>query len=94
MVEFKPKNTFVLINPSHEEIIAKMAELKMLAEKQSIKSKKANVFVFYSGHGSSIGSRLHVSVPTIIRQEDYVDLQNDLPEILPIEEIKNQLERF
>jgi hypothetical protein len=54
--------------------------------KVSLYSQKGpvNIFSYYSGHGSSLNGKLHISAPTVFTQDDYVSQREDLPEVLPI----------
>jgi hypothetical protein len=89
IIKFKDENMFILINPSHEEITAamEMAKLKVSLythNGRALPWNPVNVFCYYSGHGSSISGKLHISAPTVLTQDEYVSQKDNLPEIRPI----------
>jgi hypothetical protein len=62
---------FILIDPTHEKITETLEQAKL---KVSILSAKGpvNLFNYYSGHGTSLAGKLHITTPTVFTQDDYV----------------------
>ena len=63
--------------------------------KQHGKTNKTNIFLAYSGHGTSISGNLHITLPTPITEEAYMQKCNSLVETfenLPLED--NDLTKF
>ena len=71
-----------------------MEELKDRIKKTSRKNP-TNIFLGYSGHGTSIKGQLFITLPTKLTQEEYIDKFEDLSipvDKLPVEE--NDIKRF
>jgi hypothetical protein len=63
--KFKPHNIITLINPTREKIIEAMEALKEKAYQQG-KKIPTTIFSYYSGHGTSLEGKLHISMPTVL----------------------------
>ena len=71
-----------------------MEELKERVQKRSGKNP-TNIFLGYSGHGTSIKGQLFITLPTKLTQEEYIDKFEDISipvDNLPVEE--SDLKRF
>ena len=71
-----------------------MEELQNRVKKNS-RNNPTNVFLGYSGHGTSISGKLCLTLPTKLTQEEYIDKFEDLlipVDNLPVEE--KDLKRF
>ena len=84
----------MLLDPTFLEIKAKMEEFKNKVSKQS-RSNPTNVFIGYSGHGTSIRGELFMTLPTKLTQEEYIAKFEDISipvDNLPI--VASDLKRF
>jgi hypothetical protein len=76
------------MNPTIEvirEAFVKLTKIAMGAEK----SGPMNIFAYFSGHGASVPnlekiSKLNIACPTVLSQEEFATLANDLPLLSPI----------
>ena len=55
-----------------------MEEIKNRVQKQSRNNNPTNIFLGYSGHGTSINGQLFITLPTKLTQEEYIDKFEDL----------------
>jgi hypothetical protein len=53
-----------------------------------------NVFCYYSGHGTSVSGKLHITLPTVLSSDEYASLKHDLMNIVPFEDLKSLLINF
>ena len=82
-VKFEEKNIFILINPTIEVIRETFTKIKKFAQ-LAVDTGPTNIFAYYSGHGSSVKNKdgvgkLHIACPTVLSQEEFATLANDLP---------------
>ena len=61
----------MLLDPTYQEIKDAMYELEEKARWRG-KTHNTNIFLGYSGHGTSISGHLHITMPTIISEESYM----------------------
>lgn len=64
-----------------------MEKQKKRAQERGNAKNATNFFTYYSGHGSSLNGKLHITLPTVFRKEEFCTLKDDLPEIMPEEEL-------
>jgi hypothetical protein len=57
-------------------------------------SGPTNVFCYYSGHGTSLNGKLHISLPTVLNDNEYASLKHDLVNIMPIGDLRTLLTEF
>ena len=61
----------MLLDPTYQEIKNAIYELEVKARWRG-KTHNTNIFLGYSGHGTSINGHLHITMPTPISEESYM----------------------
>jgi hypothetical protein len=91
--KFKRENITVLIDPTHEEIVAAMEAFKKKIENRE-GTKPTNIFYAYSGHGTSIKGRLNITLPSSVTEEEYASIKEEIAEVTWKEELLDILSDF
>jgi hypothetical protein len=99
MLMFKEDNMFTLIDPTHEEITGTMEKARLKVSLFTYNGGNeplhpVNIFSFYSGHGTSLEGRLHISAPSTLTQDEYTSQLDIMPEVRPLGELKSILTKF
>ena len=72
-----------MINPSIEFLRETFVKLTKIASKAE-KDGPMNIFCYFSGHGASVKTedkinKLHIVFPSVLTQEEFATLSDDLP---------------